>query len=90
MDLEDLEHSLPLQELGAGAQAHDLTRLAHKTHYIIELCYNHVSWERSNHVFYETEAVLSLSKIQGIPQNPSMANLFLKNINFSTEVKEKM
>lgn len=43
MDLEDLEHSLPLQELGAVAQAHDLTCLAHKPRYIVELCYNHIS-----------------------------------------------
>lgn len=44
----------------------------------------------TNVVFYETEAVLALSKTQGISGNPSMGNFFLKNINFATKVKEKM
>lgn len=91
MDLEGLEHSLWLQELRVVAQMSDLMCRSHKTLYIVELCYNHVSWERSNRVvFHETEALLSLPKIQGISGNPSVDNLFLKNIKFSTKVNEKM
>lgn len=40
--------------------------------------------------FYETEAVLSLSKIQGISGNPSMDSNFLKYINFSIKIEENM
>lgn len=95
MDLEDLEESLWLEELGVWQKC-VISCVSHKPHYIVELCYNHVSWGRSNYVgcfFNETEAVLSLSNIQGISGNPRMGNLFqykYKNINFSTKVKEKM